>query len=534
MPNHDWKCFFPHKTVRDEQTLAINAILDSFEGGKKIFVLEAGTGVGKSAIAVTVGRYIKAHFGNCGPETKQGSNIITTQKLLQAQYEKDYVDINSLKSSTNYGCGHHKKLSCNDSRKLLKTEEKNTRFWKNCMFNCTYKKAKEKFIKEPYGVTNFAYFLTETRYSGKIPRTSLLVIDEAHNTPDELSRFIEVTFSDRFAKSFVGIELPEHITPAAFVKWITEKYYPVLAKKILDFRIGLEKFTSLKSRVESGEFSKLSRQLEILTGHDLKVQTFLKLYDKDNWLMSEIPAEERTSRKVEFKPIDIAPYAHDYLFKLGEYTLLMSATIVDVDRFSQLCGITGKAGSIKIPCPFPIENRPIIYSGAGKMSAREIDKTLPKLVKTVKAIMDEHKNDKGIIHCRSYKIAWYIKRNIRSSRFLIHDSSNRDEVLQQHISSTKPTILLSPSMTEGVDLKGDLSRFQIVCKVPFPFLGDKLIRKKMNKWDWWYDLQTAKTIIQSVGRSVRSETDTAVTYILDSSWERFFNKNKALFGPEFL
>ena len=89
-------------------------------------------------------------------------------------------------------------------------------------------------------------------------------------------------------------------------------------------------------------------------------------------------------------------------------------------------------------------------------------------------------------------------------------------------------------MTEGVDLKGDLSRFQIVCKVPFPFLGDKLIRKKMNKWDWWYDLQTAKTIIQSVGRSVRSETDTAVTYILDSSWERFFNKNKALFGPEFL
>jgi len=88
-------------------------------------------------------------------------------------------------------------------------------------------------------------------------------------------------------------------------------------------------------------------------------------------------------------------------------------------------------------------------------------------------------------------------------------------------------------MTEGVDLRGDMSRFQIVCKVPFPYLGSSLIRKKMSKWDWWYDLQTAKTVIQSVGRSVRSESDSAVTYILDTSWERFYRKNKHLFGPEF-
>ena len=82
-------------------------------------------------------------------------------------------------------------------------------------------------------------------------------------------------------------------------------------------------------------------------------------------------------------------------------------------------------------------------------------------------------------------------------------------------------------------MQGDLSRFQIICKVPFPYLGDKLIRKKMNKWKWWYDLQTARTVIQAVGRSIRSETDSAVTYILDSSWERFYKNNKSMFGPEF-
>ena len=97
----------------------------------------------------------------------------------------------------------------------------------------------------------------------------------------------------------------------------------------------------------------------------------------------------------------------------------------------------------------------------------------------------------------------------------------------------RPTVLLSPSMQEGVDLKGDLSRFQIICKVPYPYLGDKLVKKRMNKWKWWYPLQTAKVIVQSVGRSVRSSTDTAVTYILDADWEYFWKRNKDVFPKGF-
>ena len=102
-----------------------------------------------------------------------------------------------------------------------------------------------------------------------------------------------------------------------------------------------------------------------------------------------------------------------------------------------------------------------------------------------------------------------------------------------HINGKKPTVLLSPSMTEGVDLKGDASRFQIICKVPYPYLGDKLIRKRMNKWKWWYPLQTLKVIIQSVGRSVRSKDDQAITYILDSDWDRFYSRNSGLFPADF-
>ena len=534
MPKFDWKPFFPYKIPRQGQEQSIDEILDAFESGKKYFILEAGTGVGKSAIAATVAGYIERYFPK-QEEVASGTNILTTQKLLQDQYRRDYPYINSLKSSSNYRCTFHKKQNCSESRKMLQTTDRSEPFFKRCAFKCIYKQTKEKYINEPHGVTNFSYFLTETRYSGKIPKKNFLVIDEAHNAPEELSKFIEVTFSDRFAKSFVGIELPEKITPGMFVRWVKEEYHPKLSEKIRDFNKGLEKFSSIKARMKGGEFSKLSRQIEILTGHEQKVLTFISLYDKDNWVMTEIPAEDRAGRKIEFKPIDIAPYAEDYLLKMGRYVLLMSATIVDVEKFAKISGVgePNRYGALKLSCPFPVENRPIIYSGIGKMSASEIHNSLPNLAKAVRTILEGHDQEKGIVHCHSYKIAWYLKKNIRSKRLLIHDSSNRDEILQRHIQSKEPTVLLSPSMTEGVDLKEDLSRFQIICKVPFPYLGDKLVRKKMNKWEWWYDLQTSKTIIQSVGRSIRSETDTAVTYILDSSWERFYGKNKKMFGPEF-
>jgi Rad3-related DNA helicase len=204
------------------------------------------------------------------------------------------------------------------------------------------------------------------------------------------------------------------------------------------------------------------------------------------------------------------------------------------DAFCDNLGIKREdAAFISIPSPFPVDNRPIYHFPVGKMSAKEIDKTLPQLVEVVKEILKQHKGQKGIIHCHSYKIANHIKRKIRSKRLLSHDSSNRDIVLEEHKLSKKDSVLLSPSMSEGVDLKGDLSRFQVICKVPYPYLGDEIVKKRMYKRKTWYPLQTAKSIVQSVGRSVRSKDDEAVTYILDSDWSMFYGRNKHFFPDDF-
>lgn len=531
----DLKKYFPYKAIRDQQQEAIDFALKEFSNGKKFVIIEAGTGVGKSAIGLTIARYL---YNTMPSEKDPGSYFLTTQKILQEQYVDDFGGFSgpmkSIKSSSNYTCNYNKKSSCGESLRALKTVEKSSKFWKACTFNCVYKNAKDSFLNSKEGVTNFPYFLAETQYSGKLTPRQVLVIDEAHNVDNELSKFVEVTLSDKFCQSFLGFSIPNGLTQFQYVKWVKEKYLPTIDSKTKHLERMMEKYIGLKEKIKSGEFSSVAKKFEMLDKHACKVRRFLELYSKENWVLNEMPADQRSSRKIQFKPIDISPYAPDMLYSYGDKIVMMSATILDKEAFCECSGIpVEQAAFISIPSPFPVENRPIIYSGIGKMNSSSINDTLPRMAMAVKEILQQHKNEKGIIHCHSYKVAHFLKKNIRSSRLLIHSSHDRDIVLDKHKRSKKPTVLISPSMSEGVDLKDDLSRFQILCKVPYPYLGDKLVKKKMNKWRWWYPLQTAKTIVQSVGRSVRSDTDSAVTYILDSDFDRFFNSNRSLFPQEF-
>ncbi len=139
-----------------------------------------------------------------------------------------------------------------------------------------------------------------------------------------------------------------------------------------------------------------------------------------------------------------------------------------------------------------------------------------------------------VVHnCVNYKVAQYLHENIKSDRLVIHNSENRDKVLRDHVNGPRPTVLLSPSMMEGVDLADDASRFQILCKVPFPYLGDRVVRKRKARDPQWYPFQTVKSVIQAMGRSVRNDTDHATSYILDEDWDYFYQRNKALFPIDF-
>jgi len=526
---------FPHPSIRLQQQDAIDFILKKFSENKKYVILEAGTGVGKSAIAYTVSEFLRRHT-LCNDQYTSGGNFLTTQKILQEQYERDFkkLGMNSVYSSSNYTCKFHKQNTCSESSRLLRTATKGDKFWNACMFNCPYKKAKSNFVDGNHGVTNFSYFLAETTYAGKTPKRNLLVIDEAHNIQNELSKFIEVSVSKRFCEGVLNLKFPKDLTTQKKTyDWIVGIYYPKILSMTSHIENMLEKYAGLKNKLQ--QFVKLAHRFEILDKYSCKLKRFVEVYHKDNWVSNNLIDDTGTVQKIEFKPIDVSYFAHDSLFVHGDKILMMSATILDKSGFCDMLGLKQSDVSfMRIDSPFESKNKPIFFHPIGKMSAKNIDQTLPLMAAAIKQILSSHKHEKGIIHCHSFKIANYLKRNIRNSRLLIHDSSNRNEVLKEHISSKKPTVLLSPSMTEGIDLKDDLSRFQVLCKIPYPYLGDKLVRKKMNKWNWWYPLETAKKIVQSTGRSIRNENDFAVTYILDADWDMFFSRNRHMFPKEFI
>lgn len=527
----DWEKYFPYDNPREIQEDVINNVLKDFESGKKFAVIECGTGVGKSAIGFTIGKYI-INNSSLSSDNESGVYFLTTQKILQEQYNKDFgkKGLNSLYSSSNYICDVDKKASCKDIQTALKSGSLSKKY-DCCGYKCKYKTKKKEFIENSLGITNFSYFLTEKNYSQKLPNKKVLIIDEAHNLESELTRFIEISVSEYFSDKILKIKIPKDLTTQHKVfLWIKNVYLQKVNDKLENIKSQLARLGISSQKLE--EFKKITNHIEMLSSHAKKLMDFIKLYDKDNWVF-DIEKNDKY-RKFVFKPIDISSYAKEYILQYADYVIFMSATIVSHEGFCISLGLPFEETSIvKKGSPFDSKNKPVIFCPAGSMSYKNIDRTLPDLVKMINAILENHKDQKGIIHTHSNKIAKYIIQNTKSKRLLLATGDTRDSALEKHIKSKGNSVLISPSMAEGVDLKGNLSEFQILCKIPYPYLGDKVTKKKMNKWKWWYDTQTARTIIQSLGRSIRNEKDTAVTYILDADWNIIKRKSKEYFPEDF-
>jgi Rad3-related DNA helicase len=202
-----------------------------------------------------------------------------------------------------------------------------------------------------------------------------------------------------------------------------------------------------------------------------------------------------------------------------------------------LCKTTGldpeKVKFIRIEqSDFPVKNRPIHMMNVAWLNAKTMNVNMPKIAQAIDNIMSIHRNEKGIIHTTSYSQLRFIKDNIgkeNASRLVETGSTlNRSDVLKNHYMSSKPTVLISPSLHLGVDLKDDLSRFQVIVKVPYPDLTDKKIAAKKDRDPKLYTWNTVLRLVQAYGRSVRSADDHATTYILDSSASYLLNSARDL------
>ncbi|MDD5649689.1 MAG: ATP-dependent DNA helicase [Candidatus Nanoarchaeia archaeon] len=508
--------YFPHESFRQFQKETILKAKDYIESEEiENIVLESPTGSGKSAIAICLGLYFKSSF------------LLTSQKILQDQYFKDYKSDKTriIKGRNNYPCVFMPKLTCEDSYCSLKPCPVKS--------SCLYEIAKSQALLSHVLLMNYKYYLCTMNYTKAFSERSLLICDEAHRLDDECMSFVEFSFSSIYlSKLGVTSKIPTYDNLLDYVCWLkmilekVKELKAIASEKLKDKLLSLEKI------------SELQKELNDLETQEQKICSFLESYNKVEWIFDITTNLKLRSKSIIFKPLTIGYFAQKLIFKYARKKLFMSATILDKENFCNNLGLDKlKTRFIQVDSTFSNEIRPIILTRSGNLGKNDIDNNLPKIIEDIRKILDYHDTEHGLIHAHTYKISNYIQNNIGNdyiNRFIFHDSESRMKTLNQFLESTDPKVLVTPSMTEGIDLKDDLARFVVIIKLPYMFLGDKQVKKRMEIDPEWYNWKTALTLVQAAGRGVRHNKDFCTIYIMDSQFSYFLKRNLKFFPKYFI
>jgi len=507
------------------QQYAIPNIIEGFKSCKFV-VMQGPTGCGKSFIAKTIANGLKKlpsrlsnlvsdyrafqtswengklvyEYADDFENKKYGTSILTTTKALQDQYTRDFEDITPLKGKGSYICNFDER-SFADAAPCIFSSKLKRECW-DCN-RCDYYETKNKSITAKISVENYSSFFHKPDH---LKYRQLIVCDEASELENIIvNRFscsIELGKLNRY-----GLSLLYSSNRRRFCNNLIQLQIELEDRFIELLRI-LEKHSDTISDAVKKEFKFIA---------DLKRDLSLVV---DTWQQSEYIINKtfiHNKKYIQLIPKKIDVLAQ-HLFKYADKVLLMSATLVDYRRVIRNLGIEEQDFKyIDLPSAFDPSLSPIIF-GTFQLSKKNIDRYFPKVVKCVEEILEEHNDVKGLIHTQSNVLTLKLKDQLKNDRVLYRIKGDKDntDILTDHSNSSKPTVLASPSLNFGVDLKGDAARFCIIIKCPWPDLGDVRV-KEMSKNDYkWYTNKMFTTFIQQCGRCTRDENDYSITYIIDA------------------
>lgn len=515
---------FPYKEIRDQQKEVLEKLEKSWSKYKYV-ICEIPTGVGKSGISNAIGMTVNDAF------------LLTITKQLQDQYVRDFKPpkVVSLKGKMNYTCNIKPELNvecgpCIVDKDLLKDCKKRK--------ICSYYNQREKAVKSQIAVLSMPFFLFSTTCGGYWKPRDVIIVDECHLLEQQLVQWATVKISPIELLNNYDLSVPTYTQASGYKankKWLQDVWDLILEKRA-------ECFEEVKDLLDGRDPDDLDEDEleELLSSHGTyyKIDKLYKKFEiffaskyKDQWLC------EPEDDGVILTPIEVSDLFQRYMKKMAiNKIIFMSATILDMVGFAKTLGLKKEETAIlRVDSDFPPEKSPIIYKPSGSMSYTQIDNTIPKIIEDVKKILSKHPNEKGIIHTSNYKIAKAICDGINDTRLIMkEENENNEKLIARHINNTEPTVLVSPSLTTGTDLKDELSRFQIIVKLPYGSLADQRIRKKFDLDPDWYAVEMLRTFVQATGRSTRSAEDWSTTYVLDSAFFSVIMKYRKWFSKNFL
>jgi len=534
---------FPMPSPRKYQDDALGVIYWALENDDfDNIVIQAPTGIGKSAIAMTVQNRFQSAY------------LMTPSLGLTEQYRNDYPHkLKEVRGRANFPCwvrsGNASGAPCFGAKKSCPHTKRED--------PCPYYEQKFAAQDSRLTLSNPAYMFRVIQGNSSFGQREFAIIDEAHNLESFFMDLLEVRISTRDWQSVNGArtQLPMAYSPA-------------------DWKVPIENLANGAKRLiefaEKDEDDKaLDRARQLLS----RCSTFLELLETPKRVVVETK-QESGGRVVIAKPIRVNRFASDRLEMVAKKRIFLSATILNCETFLKNLGLENqKTLYVNVnKSPFDSENFNIVYAPCGPMSYGKRDNSLKKQVKALAAIMDRKQGKRGVVLPHSHYIRKSLVEGLTAlgygDRIVTHDGNAqaRKHAIDHFFTSPQDDlVLISTYVGEGFDFKGTLAEWLVIAKIPFlPIKGSAQIELRMaeDEHSWraehentpacpyeepnkysnglcssfscpkpcqsWYQLQTALKLVQGAGRIIRTADDKGDLFILDGSWARWHRMNAHL------
>lgn len=520
--------FIPHGvTPRPGQLETIERILDAFTR-KDTVILRGATGIGKSLIAYSVARAMGSSY------------YLTAQKQLQDQIRRDFgyageklaQDSNAprfaeLKGRSSYECIHPEARGLDCANK--ETPCHGSSYKKECLPNledgsgelCPYLEHKIRCAGARHSQLNYySYAYNCVFYNTLFHPRAITILDEAHNLEKVVSDLVGISLTPRRLDYFDISSIDRD--------WEIEDYLELFRSRRdqINQRINEleERMVHVEPTQELAFLLQLTKVIESLeqmpTGWVIDVDT-ARITQKRVLALDEI-------RAVIFVPVSVAKPLNEIFFSMGHKTLLMSATI-DNSIFPRTLGLLPPDFEyISVDNDWNPDHAPVVHVNVGSLSKTGHTpgyvRNRDRVVEMLELVAAQFPNDRGIIHTGSFEVQSYcldkfshdLLRRVLTQRAFHND---KNAMLECH-AGTEGSILMAPAMTEGVDLHGDLARFQVYIKTPWS-VPTESFKARAARINGYREYHTALKIEQAMGRAIRGPDDHAMFIVLDEGFRKF-------------
>ncbi len=506
---------FPAPEYRGNQESALARIRDAFEAGNDVVLVRAPTGSGKSLLARAVAGCARG-AGADDPTRPVGAYYTTPQvsQLDDVAADPLLSDLNVIRGKGNYDCILPGETDTPVTRAPCVRERE---FDCEVKHRCPYFSDRAIASNRRIAAMTLAYFM-QTAGSDVFGTRDVVVIDEAHGLGDWAEMYATVELSPDTVPPWEACE-PPAVGDASDAADHAERVVRVCERRLEELRGNAE--LSREEAAERDACRELTRDLG----------WFLEDYrDPETGTTWVADQPDGAGTAVTVKPLDPERYLHHTVWDRGERFALLSATILDKDAFCASVGLPpDRVAMVEVEHTFPVENRPLYDVTRGKMTYEHRDETLPRIADLLVRLLARHPDEKGLVHCHSYAIQDRLADGLAdrgvAERVRRHDADDRDGQLAAWKRADEPELFLSVKMEEALDLEGDLCRWQVLCKAPYPNTRDSRVARRLEDGQWgWYYRAALRTVIQACGRVVRAPDDHGATYLADSSLLDLFGR----------